>query len=201
MRLAEGSEPAGGRGEADPPGASPRISSGFPQRPATRHYSTAWRADCIAHTQAEIAKGGNVSAIAQRLHMSDTTIIRWFVEAGLAPPKRSAEDQRREDIIARATEMRAAGQTLRAIAAELYTCEKRLSEWLRRRRGFNSPRKQPDPVKGQQRFCMGENCGRPFWSEGAHHRMCERCRAHASSVSPMAPGGESRGRWNRGARP
>jgi len=175
------------------------IPSGFPQRPPTRHYSMAWRADCIAHTQAEIARGGNVSAIAQRLHMSDTTIIRWFVEAGLAPPKRSAEDQRREDIIARATEMRAAGQTLRAIAAELHTCEKRLSEWLRRRRGFNSPRKQEAPLKGQKRDCM--TCRAPFWSEGAHHRLCDRCRAHASSVSPMAPGGESRGRWNRGARP
>jgi hypothetical protein len=179
--------------------ATTETASGFPQRPPTRHYSTAWRADCIAHTQAEIAKGGNVSAIAQRLYMSDTTIIRWFVEAGLAPPKRSAEDQRREDIIARATEMRAAGQTLRAIAAELHTCEKRLSEWLRRRRGFNSPRKQEAPLKGQKRDCM--TCRAPFWSEGAHHRLCDRCRAHASSVSPMAPGGESRGRWNRGARP
>ena len=199
MPLAEGSEPAGGRGEADPPGASPRISSGFPQRPPTRHYSMAWRADCIAHTQAEIARGGNVSAIAQRLHMSDTTIIRWFVEAGIDPPKRSAEDQRREDIIARATEMRAAGQTLRAIAAELHTCEKRLSEWLRRRRGFNSPRKQEAPVKGQKRDCL--TCAAPFWSEGFHNRMCQACRSYASSASPMAPGGETRGRWNRGARP
>jgi hypothetical protein len=96
----------------------------------------------------KIARGGNVSAIAQRLHMSDTTIIRWFIEAGFDPPTRSAEDQRREDIIARATEMRAAGQTLRAIAAELHTCEKRLSEWLRRRRGFSQRTK---PIVSQPR--------------------------------------------------
>jgi len=200
MSAAESPEDTALRAAGGPPGPAARIPSGFPQRPATRHYSMAWRADCIAHTQAEIARGGNVSAIAQRLHMSDTTIIRWFIEAGFDPPTRSAEDQRREDIIARATEMRAAGQTLRAIAAELHTCEKRLSEWLRRRRGFNSPRKQ-EPVKGQQRFCMGGDCGRPFWSEGPHRRMCDRCRANAASVSPMAPGGESRGRWNRAARP
>jgi transposase-like protein len=198
MSAAEGFEPAALRAEADPPGASARISSGFPVRPATRHYSMAWRADCIAHTQAEIARGGNVSAIAQRLHMSDTTIIRWFVEAGFDPPTRSAEDQRREEIIARATEMRAAGQTLRAIAAELHTCEKRLSEWLRRRRGFNSPRKD-EPTKGKKRDCL--TCSAPFWSEGPHNRMCPGCRSYASSASPMAPGGESRGRWNRAARP
>ena len=198
MSAAESPEDTALRAEADPPGASARISSGFPQRPPTRHYSTAWRADCIAHTQAEIARGGNVSAIAQRLRMSDTTIIRWFIEAGFDPPTRSAETQRRADIIARASEMRATGMTLRAIAAQLHTCEKRLSEWMRRKRSF-AALKQPATEKGQKRNCL--TCAAPFWSEGAHNRMCDRCRSYASSASPMAPGGESRGRWNRGARP
>lgn len=38
--------------------------------------------------------------------------------------------------------------------------------------------------RAAQRYCL--RCDRQFWSEGAHHRLCQRCRQSiAASPSPV----------------
>lgn len=52
-----------------------------------------------------------------------------------------------------------------------------------------APGKQKQPAvraAGRtERKCL--NCSNPFMSEGAHNRLCNRCRYSASTASPYAP--------------
>lgn len=155
--------------------------SGFPIKPQHHCYSAAWRADCIAYTQAQIAAGVTISAVARELRMSDTTIARWFIAAGLTPPPGSAEGERKQRIITQAERMRAKGKTLRAIAAKLHVCEKRLSSWLRKK---NEHEPQANETR-ERRTSM--SCPNPFLSEGKHNRMCMTCRTRADAGSPYEP--------------
>ena len=157
------------------------MPSTFPAKPQHHCYSAAWRADCIAYTQKQIAAGATLSSVARELGMSDTTIGRWFIGAGLTPPAGSAEGERKQRIITQAERLRAKGQTLRAIAAKLHVCEKRLSTWLRKRLEHEP---QANETR-ERRVCI--TCRGPFLSEGRHNRMCMTCRARADAGSPYEP--------------
>lgn len=172
------------------------IPSGFPAKPPHHCYSAAWRADCIAYTQQQIAAGATLSSIARELGMSDTTIGRWFIGAGLTPPVGSHEGERKQRIITEAEALRAKSMTLRAIAARLHCCEKRLSTWLRK-----SLEREPTASIGRERkACM--TCNNPFLSEGKHNRMCISCKARADAGSPYEPmaGGDTGRRVGRSLR-
>jgi AraC-like DNA-binding protein len=171
------------------------MPSTFPAKPQNHCYSAAWRADCITYTQHQIAAGATLGSVARELGMSDTTIARWFVGAGLTPPVGSHEGERKRRIIAEATVMRARGMTLRAIAAQLHVCEKRLSTWLRK-----SVEREPAAAGLERRVCI--TCRGPFLSEGKHNRMCINCRARADAGSPYEPmSGGSTGRRTPAMRP
>lgn len=172
------------------------IPSGFPAKPKHHSYSAAWRADCIAYTQQQIAAGATLASVARELRMSDTTIHRWFLGAGLTPPGGSHDDERKQRIITEAEALRAAGMTLRAIGARLHCCEKRLSTWLRK-----SLEREPTASAGRERrVCM--TCLGPFLSEGKHNRMCLSCKARADAGSPYEPmaGGDTGRRVGRSLR-
>ena len=163
-----------------------QLPSGFPVRPRHHTYSMAWRADCIAHVQAGIAAGKTVGGMARELGMSDTTIVRWFIDAGLPMPAGTIDNERKARIIAEARTLRQQGMTLRRIAAELRCCEKRLSSWLRSEDHKAGDASRVAIVPGRkQRLCM--TCRDPFPSDGPHHRMCLYCRTRAASASPYEP--------------
>lgn len=61
--------------------------SGFPVKPKTRTYSAAWKADCLAFVQAEVAKGRAVYDISISLQLHRSTVSVWFREAGIVPPR------------------------------------------------------------------------------------------------------------------
>lgn len=169
------------------------VRSCFPEKPRHRVYSLAWRADCLAHVERELAAGKSLGDIARELDMSDTTLMRWMSMAGVPVPERPRKGVDRAAICATASEMRKSGMSIKSIAQQLGCCEKRLSGWLR---GDNDVRPRSDTAR-KIRFCL--KCRGEFYSAGAHNRMCDKCRAHAHILSPMepSPGGDAGRRVGR----
>ena len=81
---------------------------------------------------------------------------------------------------AAAQRMRAAGKTIAEIGEALDRSLTSVDSCLRR---LEDRRSKPlKPKKAANRPCMC--CRKPFASQGAHHRLCDRCRR--IDVSPFA---------------
>ena len=79
-----------------------------------------------------------------------------------------------------ALEMRAAGKTVGEISVALDRSMTSIETLLRRIKGRQNPPRRPTATANRPCLC----CGKPFASQGAHHRLCDRCRR--LDVSPYA---------------
>lgn len=79
-------------------------------------------------------------------------------------------------------EGRAAGRDWNSLAAELGMARDALMNWWSVHTRTSALKHTKTTT---QRACL--SCQRPFASEGAHNRMCQNCRKHVGSLSPLTP--------------
>jgi transposase len=173
---------------------------------AVTRISTFWTPEKDAELISMREAGKSYKAIGDRLGCGHTTVFSRLCKLQFLPkhvpsPKVYADEFWTDELFARIDQMRSEGMSIRLIGEKIGRHESTICEHLRLRKPAQEagttpkhggcradffrrptgpipkvPDASPSPRAPAYRRCLGDECGRVFWSASAAVRICPRCK-------------------------